>query len=257
VQGLREVKPLMMGDDRSFDKPKRSLVTEDEFQKLLAELGGVIGDMCQLMWYTAMRPYEVCEMRPFDILTDESDCWLYIPGRDQSPVGGHKTTRFERVKVIPLTRKSQDILKPRIVDWNAKQFIFSPKEAMAEFLKKKAENRKTPLNAGNRPGTNRKEHPMIVPGDHYNTSTLEHAMARACNRAGVEKIRPYDLRRTMATGTRAILGKEAAKLLLGHVSTDTTEIYLLDEVKESMKVAKQLDASQEATREAESPAEES
>jgi len=36
------------------------------------------------------------------------------------------------------------------------------------------------------------------------------------------------------------LGKEAAKLLLGHVSTHTTEIYLLDEVQESMKVAKQL-----------------
>jgi hypothetical protein len=44
---------------------------------------------------------------------------------------------------------------------------------------------------------------------------------------------------------RSELGKEAAKLLLGHVSTDTTEIYLLDEVKESMKVAKQLDASQD------------
>ncbi len=46
----------------------------------------------------------------------------------------------------------------------------------------------------------------------------------------------------MATGTRSILGKEAAKLLLGHVSTHTTEIYLLEEVQESMKVAKQLDA---------------
>jgi hypothetical protein len=55
-----------------------------------------------------------------------------------------------------------------------------------------------------------------------------------------------DLRRTKATGVRSILGKEAATLLLGHASTDTTEIYLLDEVKETMKVAKQLDASQES-----------
>jgi hypothetical protein len=45
---------------------------------------------------------------------------------------------------------------------------------------------------------------------------------------------------------RSKLGKEAAKLLLGHVSPDTTEIYLLDEAKESMKVAKQLDGAQEA-----------
>jgi len=47
------------------------------------------------------------------------------------------------------------------------------------------------------------------------------------------------------TPRRPELGKEAAKLLLGHVSTDTTEIYLLDEVKETMKIAKQLEASQD------------
>jgi hypothetical protein len=57
---------------------------------------------------------------------------------------------------------------------------------------------------------------------------------------------PYDLRRSAATRVRSKLGKEAAQLILGHVSTDTTEIYLLDEVKETMKVAKQLDASREA-----------
>ena len=48
-----------------------------------------------------------------------------------------------------------------------------------------------------------------------------------------------------ATRVRSELDKEAAKLLLGHISTDTTEIYLLDEVKETMKVAKQLDASKQ------------
>lgn len=44
----------------------------------------------------------------------------------------------------------------------------------------------------------------------------------------------------MATDTRATLGKEAAKVLLGHAKTDTTEIYLLEEVQEAMKVAKLL-----------------
>ena len=34
--------------------------------------------------------------------------------------------------------------------------------------------------------------------------------------------------------------KEAAKVLLGHTKTDTTEIYLLEEVQEAMKVAKAL-----------------
>ena len=59
-------------------------------------------------------------------------------------------------------------------------------------------------------------------------------------RADVDVFVPYDLRRTTATGTRSILGKEAAKVLLGDTKTDTTDIYLLEEVQEAMKVAKLL-----------------
>jgi hypothetical protein len=36
------------------------------------------------------------------------------------------------------------------------------------------------------------------------------------------------------------VAKEAAKVLLGHTKTDTTDIYLLEEVQEAMKVAKLL-----------------
>lgn len=36
------------------------------------------------------------------------------------------------------------------------------------------------------------------------------------------------------------LGKETVKVLLGHSSTSTSEIYLLEEVQEAMKVAKAL-----------------
>jgi len=36
------------------------------------------------------------------------------------------------------------------------------------------------------------------------------------------------------------LGKEAAKTLLGHAEESTTDIYLLEEVQEAMKVAKAL-----------------
>ncbi len=61
--------------------------------------------------------------------------------------------------------------------------------------------------------------------------------------ASVDVFVPYDLRRSIATGARSILGKEAAKVLLGHTRTDTTDIYLLEEVQETMKVATLLDSS--------------
>ena len=93
---------------------------------------------------------------------------------------------------------------------------------------------------GNRPGTNQKKHPIVKPGKKYDHHSLRNACKRGCIRAGVEVFVPYDLRRTMATGTRSILGKEAAKVLLGHAKTDTTDIYPLEEVQEAIKVAKLL-----------------
>ncbi len=243
VQGLEELKPLRMGDTEAPDNHKRARVTEEEFWKVVNVTNSVVGDMLQLIWHTAMRPHEVCDMRPFDILCDKPECWLYVPGRDQTPVGRHKTTRFERVKVVPLASKCQKILKPRIRDFDSKKYIFSPKEAVQEILEKRSANRKTPLSCGNRPGTNRKERRMIKPGEKYDYHALRNACKRGCERAGVEVFVPYDLRRTRATGARSILGKEAAKVLLGRTKTDTTDIYLLDEVQEAIKVAELLDSN--------------
>jgi integrase len=240
LPALDEVKSLRSGESEAVDNHKRKRITEEEFKKVLEKVNPIVADMLKLIWLTAMRPYEVCEMRPFDILRDDPECWLYIPGRDRSPVGKHKTMRFERVKVIPLTSEAQKLLKRRIKDFESKEYIFSPKEAIEVVLKTKSLRRKTLLNSGNKPGTNRKEHPMIHPRNQYNHNSLCRACVRACEKAGVAKFVPYDLRRTMATGTRSILGKEAAKVLLGHTKTDTTDIYLLEEVQEAIKVAKLL-----------------
>ena len=243
IQGFEEVKPLRIGTTLAPDNTKRKRVTQEEIEKVINCLGNVVGDMVRLIWYTGMRPTEVCSMRPCDIIRDDEDCWLYIPGRDFSPVGRHKTMRFERMKVIPLAKESQQILVERIKDFDSTDYVFSPKETVNTLLAKKAKERKTPLSCGNRPGTNRKEHPMIKPRDRYDHHTLRRACQRACKKAGVEPFVPYDLRRSMATRTRATLGKEATKVLLGHAKTSTTEIYLLEEVQEAVKVAKLLAAN--------------
>jgi integrase len=242
VQGLNEVKSLRMGETEAPDNPKRRRVTQGEFLKVARMANAVVSDMLRLIWYTAMRPQEVCEIRACDILRDDSDCWLYVPGRDGTPVGKHKTTRFERVRVIPLTSNCQKILASRLNSLDSTEYIFSPKEAVREFFERRSTNRETPLSCGNRPGTNRRKHPMIKPGDRYTRGALSKACKRACMRAGVEEFVPYDLRRTAATRARAVLGKEGARLLLGHVNTDTTDIYLLEEVQEAVKVAKILDS---------------
>ncbi len=231
---------LRIGERGAKDNIKRGRVTEKEFYKVLGIVTSVIGDMLKLVWHTGMRPYEICEMRPYDILRDDSECWLYIPGRDKTPIGKHKTTRYGKVKVIPLAGECIDILSKRIDDFDSKEYIFIPKDSMAEYRETKRKNRKTPLSCGNISGSNRKESPKKKPGTLYTNNSFAQACKRGCKRAGIEEFVPYDLRRTVATKTRAELGKEAAQTLLGHAEQSTTDIYLLEEVQEAMKVAKAL-----------------
>jgi integrase len=240
-QRLKEVQPLRIGRSSAKDKLKRVQVTEEDFTLVLDHVNSVVADLLRLIWLTAMRPSEACRMRAFDIVRTKPECWLYIPGRDASPVGDHKTAHHRRVRAIPLTATAQEILGRRVKDWESKDFIFSPAEALDEMRAKKFATRRTPVGQGNCAGTNRQPHPMIKPGIQYNSESLATAVKRGCGRVGVARFTPYDLRRSAATRVRSVLDKDAAKLLLGHVSTETTEIYLLDEVKEAMNVAMKLE----------------
>jgi integrase len=245
VRRLSEVRPLRVGKTLAPDRLKRAMVTEEEFEKVVAKINPVVADMLRIMWHTAMRPNEVCRMRPLDILRDDANCWLYVPGRDVSLVGDHKTAHHQRVRAIPLTSQCQTILKRWIESFDSDKRIFQPAAAVRAICKEKYVGRNAHLARGHQAGANLENHPMIKPGEMYTIDSFRTAVTRACKRAGVERFTLYDIRRSAATRVRSELGKEAAKLLLGHVSTDTTDIYLLDEVKEAMKVAKQLDTPQD------------
>jgi integrase len=115
-QRLKEVQPLRVGKTAAKDKSKRAYITGKEFNKVVADVNPVVGDMMQLIWLTAMRPGEVCRMRPYDIMRSSPECWPYIPGRDAGLVGDHKTAYHRRVRAIPLAGAAQKILGRRIKD---------------------------------------------------------------------------------------------------------------------------------------------
>ena len=130
-------------------------------------LTDVVADMLRLIWITAMRPNEVCRMRPYDITREDAECWLYIPGRDASRVGDHKTAYRQRIRVILLTKRVQEILERRITDFHSKEPIFEPDAAVRELRERRFANRETPISQGNRADTNRKMNPTIKPGEMY------------------------------------------------------------------------------------------
>ncbi|MCX5658224.1 MAG: tyrosine-type recombinase/integrase [Planctomycetota bacterium] len=242
-QSFREVKSLRRGAVGVTDNPRRRPVTQAEFDKVLAMVNPEVADMMRVMWFAPARPTEVCEMRPVDFLRDDKDCWLMIPGRDRQPeTGDHKTAHHGRTRAIPITARLQTILGPRIdVAKSPTEPLFSPKKAVEWLFENRWKNRKTATTQGNGPGRNRKDHPMITAGDHYTDGVFNAAVKRGCSRAGVETFTPYDLRRSTITRVRALLGKDAAATLAGHSDVKTTEIYLLAEVQEAVKAAKEID----------------
>jgi len=117
----------------------------------------------------------------------------------------------------------------------------SPKNHQAVF---KAELASVPLFAGRRPcGTfpriagqsaipvqpsqicRKKKEPKKLPGDCYTVTSYRRAVARACEKASVPKWHPHQLRHNAATNIRKQHGIEIARIILGHSTAFTTEIY--------------------------------
>jgi IstB-like ATP binding protein len=61
-----------------------------------------------------------------------------------------------------------------------------------------------------------KENPARKAGDRFTKDSYRRAINRACEKAGVPKWTPYQLRYNAATAVREALGVEAAQALLGH-----------------------------------------
>jgi integrase len=111
-------------------------------------------------------------------------------------------------------------------------------EGRAWHLARRAQNRKTPRPAS-RPPSRAKANPKRAAGDRYTNHSYAHAIQRACERAGVPVWSPNQLRHNAATRIRAAYGIEAARIILGHSSAVTSEIYAeIDREKAKEIVAK-------------------
>lgn len=173
--------------------------------------------MVDLQLLTGARPGELCILRPMDVDRSNSNLWQYRPSR-------HKNERRGQDRVIYIGPRAQRLLAP-FLDRPATDFAFSPDEGERERRQARHEARVTPLQYGNRPGTNRKASPRRRPQDRYHTSSYRRAIYRACDAADVPQWSPNQLRHNFATWIRAKHGVDVAATLLGHSKVETTQIY--------------------------------
>ncbi len=136
--------------------------------------------------------------------------------------------------------RPQEILETyiRAKESTPEAFLFSPVDAVKYIETEKRLNRKTPVQPSQ---VDRSvEHPMVKPGEKYATGSYRTAIHRACRRAGVAKWSPNQLRHTWATYVEKEYGPEAARIILGHKSVDTTMIYIERDNARGREIARKI-----------------
>lgn len=238
ITELSLLESIRRGKAGSFDNPPVRPVPLDDVAKTIPYLSSVVASMVLLQVFTGARPGEIRIMRACDIDTAERNgCWRYFPQRD-------KTERFRPVgdkKCIPLNRHAQAVLKPFLAVKAGAQYLFSPADALLEIRADRARRRVTKKTPSQKARDERRgKNPKEKIREFYTTDAYRRAVQRAAQMAGVPKWFPYQIRHTAATAIQKAMGIEAAQIILGHKSTDTTAIYVERDTSQAEKIADNL-----------------
>jgi integrase len=219
--------------------------------------------LVDLQLLTGMRPGEACLMRGCDLETS-GRVWVYRPARHKTEHHGHERTVF-------IGPRAQEVVRLWLkTDLSA--YLFSPAEAEQERNARKRAGRKTPQWPSHvkAQARKRKRRRQRAPGDRYDVAAYRRAIARACakafplpehlaqrpdesrnawlarltpeEKAGIRawhrehSWHPHQLRHNAATNLRKEFGVELARIILGHATAFTTEIYAEADRAQAMEV---------------------
>jgi integrase len=170
--------------------------------------------MIRLQELTGMRPGEAVIMRTVDLETT-GKVWVYRPAY-------HKTQHFGKPREIYLGPQAQEIIKPWLRT-NLEEYLFSPRQAREDRFREMRAKRKTKVQPSQ--VCRKRKKPKKVPGDRWTETSYRRAIRQACIRADVPVWGPNQLRHNAATNLRREHGIELARIILGHSTAFTTEIY--------------------------------
>ncbi len=144
-----------------------------------------------------------------------NEVWTYRPH-------SHKTEHHEHHRIIFIGPKAQAILRPYLLR-PAESYCFVPQESMKQFRADQRARRRTKVQPSQQ--NRKKSTSKRSPGERYMRSSYYRAILRACERAGVPKWHPNQLRHSAGTEIRREFGLEAAQVALGHARADVTQVY--------------------------------
>jgi integrase len=232
VTALETVSGLQVGRADLPESKGVRPVSDEDVDATIRFLPSAVASMVRLQLLTGMRPNEVLQLRPCDVERSD-EIWTYKPAQ-------HKTEHHGRQRTVALGPQAQEVLLP-FLERQPERYCFVPLESYNESRAKRSAKRVTPLSCGNRPGTNFKEQREVTPSDGcYTNDSYRRAIHRAADKAKIARWSPNQLRHSAATKIRAKFGIEQARVVLGHASAVTSEIYAEVDQKAAAEIAKQL-----------------
>ena len=228
--GLQTLSGLKRGRSEAPEPDEVAPVPPDHVAATIPLLSPQVVAMIELQRLTGMRPGEVPMMRGIDIDTT-GHIWTYIPE-------SHKTEHHGRRRTIYLGPRAQEVVRP-FLKRDVSAYLFSPAEAEAERIAMRRANRRSPMTPS-QANRKRKSGRRRSPRNRYDKDSYYRAIQRACDKSGVPRWSPNQLRHNAATFLRKEYGIDAARIILGHRSASTTEIYAeLDHAK-AMKIMAEI-----------------
>lgn len=230
-QTLHLVPSLKRGRSAARETQRVLPVSDATIDVTLPKLPPVVKDMVRLQRLTGMRPGELVILRPADIQRS-GDVWQYRPSQ-------HKTKYREHDRVVFLGAQAQAILRPYLLRVPT-SYCFQPKESEAKRRAAAHAARTTPLNQGNRPGSNRTVRRTRSAGSSYTVEAYNRAIRRACEKLKIPHWTPNRLRHSAATEIRSRFGLEAAQTILGHSQANITQVYAERDFAKAEAVAREI-----------------
>lgn len=213
-QALTTVSGLKKGRTAAREAEPVTPVVDGVVDATLPHLPSIVADMVRVQRLTGARPGEICLIRPCDV--DRSgDVWIYRPK-------SHKVEHHDRERIVFIGPKAQAVLRPYLAR-PSDSYCFSPQESIRQFRAEQRARRKTEVQPSQK--DRRKSRLKRQPGDHYTKDSYNRAVRRVCDREGIPRWHPNQLRHSVATEIRRQFGLEAAQVALGHARADVTQVY--------------------------------
>lgn len=235
VQALVTVPGLKRGRTEAKESEGITPVRWKDVETVMPFLPRPVAAMVKVMRYSNCRAEDVVIMRGCD-LRMEGEVWTYRPASHKNQWREEESEIHKRI--IHLGPQAQEAIRI-FLQTDLQAYLFSPREARAEYQARRAAHRKTKQTPSERK-RRRKEKPQRAPRDRYDVNSFQQAVRRGCRQADVPVWTVLQVRHTRATEVREQYGVEGAQASLGHARVETAQIYAEKNQQLAKKIAREI-----------------